>query len=427
MPIVSFQAENVLIVQSVEFCNGVPLLVVRICENLRFETFHYGIKCYVDSWSKLEEIISYLNAIDIDHKKDVIQKQISVMSPKPVGTGIYGPEEIVRAFEYFATSRALYNRTKGFSIALDNYTNTPSKISKIDENTFLQSVFKNLESCQKCCIIPHDEVYVKKMMLYHGGRLFGKSVDDPSSLAKTVLGIVVLCLNGGPKFLTKMIPVARLHSAFLFEQINLSAQSITSACADVKAIISDGNRTNQAFLKLYPTIPSNPWLTMNGQYLLFDFVHLLKNIRNLWLTEKTGELVYDNNGVQRTAKWEHVRTLHKLESDKLVKLSDLNDISIAPKPVERQRVATCLRVFSEKNYNALLTHPEMNENIEDTAIFLNKVIIWWKILNVKARGADIRHTGPLKAPISSPDDNRLNIILQFGDMALNVCRTRQTN
>ena len=157
---------------------------------------------------------------------------------------------------------------------------------------------------------------------------------------------------------------------------------------------------------------------MNGQYLLFDFVHLLKNIRNLWLTEKTGELVYDNNGVQRTAKWEHLRTLHKLESDKLVKLSDLNDIFIAPKPVERQRVATCLRVFSEKTYNALLTHQEMNENIEDTAIFLNKVIIWWKILNAKA---DIRHTDPLKAPISSPDDNRLNIILQFGDMALNMC------
>ena len=374
-PIVSFQAENVLIVQSVEFCNGVPLFVVRICKNLRFETFHYGIKCYVasltknrihtvDSWSKLEEIIRYLNAMDID-KKDVIQKQISVMSPKPVGTEIYGPEEIVRAFEYFATSRALYNRLrKDFqSPSITTLTRLTFKISKIDENTFLQ-VFENLESCQKCCIILHDEVYVKKMMLYHGGRLFGKSVDDPSSLAKTVLGIRVLCLNGGPKFLTKMIPVARLHSAFLFEQINFR---VTSASADVKAIISDGNRTNQAFLKLYPTIPSKPWLTMNGQYLLFDFVHLLKNIRNLWLTEKTGE--YDNNGVQRTAKWEHLRTLHKLESDKLVKLSDLNDISIAPKPVERQRVATCLRVFSEKTYNALWTHPEMNENIEDTAIF----------------------------------------------------------
>ena len=43
------------------------------------------------------------------------------------------------------------------------------------------------------------------------------------------------------------------------------------------------------------------------------------------------------------------------------------------------------------------------------------------MLNVKARGADVRHTDPLKAPISSPDDNRINILLQFGDMALNMC------
>ena len=33
----------------------------------------------------------------------------------------------------------------------------------------------------------------------------------------------------------------------------------------------------------------------------------------------------------------------------------------------------------------------------------------------------IYDTDPLKAPISSPNDNRLNILLQFGDMALNMC------
>ena len=80
---------------------------------------------------------------------------------------------------------------------------------------------------------------------------------------------------------------------------------------------------------------------------------ILKNIRNLRLTEKTGELVYGNNNGQRTAKWEHLITLYKLETDKLDKLSDLNDIPIAPIPVERKRVATCMRVFMEKTYTAL--------------------------------------------------------------------------
>ena len=78
-------------------------------------------------------------------------------------------------------------------------------------------------------------------MLYHGKQLFGKSVDNPSLLAQTVLGIMLICLNGGPKFLTKLIRISKLTSAFLFEQIELTVQAITSVPADVKAIICDGN------------------------------------------------------------------------------------------------------------------------------------------------------------------------------------------
>ena len=75
----------------------------------------------------------------------------------------------------------------------------------------------------------------------------------------------------------------------------------------------------------------------------------MKNIHNLWLTEKTGELIFDDDGVRRVAKWTHLKQLYHFESERLVKLSDLNEISIAPKPIERQRVSTCLGVFSEKN------------------------------------------------------------------------------
>ena len=80
-----------------------------------------------------------------------------------------------------------------------------------------------------------------------------------------------------------------------------------------------------------------------------------------------------------------------------------------------------LRVFSEKTYAALLQHPDMiHSDVNDTAIFTNKVIIWWKILNVKAIGADTRHNDPLQPVINNPDDNCLNLILQFGDMALKM-------
>ena len=66
-PVVAFLDKNILTVQSSKFVDGILLFMLRIYNNLRFETFHYGVKCYisnlsknrintVDSWSKLEEI-----------------------------------------------------------------------------------------------------------------------------------------------------------------------------------------------------------------------------------------------------------------------------------------------------------------------------------------------------------------------------------
>ena len=58
---------------------------------------------------------------------------------------------------------------------------------------------------------------------------------------------MLICLNESPKFLIKLIPISKLTWAFLFEETELSIQAITSVPDDVKAIICDGNRVNQAF------------------------------------------------------------------------------------------------------------------------------------------------------------------------------------
>ena len=63
-------------------------------------------------------------------------------------------------------------------------------------------------------------------------------------------------------------------------------------------------------------------------FLLFDYVHLLKNIRNLWLTEKTGELAYEEEGIKFVAKWQNLRDLFKSESRNSVKMSNLTEIGI---------------------------------------------------------------------------------------------------
>ena len=110
------------------------------------------------------------------------------------------------------------------------------------------------------------------MLLYHGGTLIGNAIDDFTSLAKTALGVMVNCLLGGLSFISKMIPISKLNSKFLFEQIDFTFQSIKESTGQVKAIICNGNRINQAFFKIFEKLfPDKPWLTNDGIFLIFDF------------------------------------------------------------------------------------------------------------------------------------------------------------
>ena len=379
----------------------------------------------------MAEIVRFLDNLEFTHKKEIMKEEINAMSSKiEIGKKCYTPDTIIRAFEYFATSRVLYNRIqKDYQLpSVRTLTRITSKVSKVSDKEFLESVFNLLEDKQKLCVLLHDEIFVKKMLLLHGGTIFGKSLDDLTQLAKTMLGIMIICFFGGPEFLSKMLPIAKLTSKFLFNQIVETCEAISTAGGNVKVIVCDGNRVNQAFFKKFDTIPDKPWVTRTGQYLLFDFVHLLKNIRNLWLTEKTGELKFTVDGKVKIAKWCHLKELYYFESKDLVKMSLLTDVAVAPKPVERQRVSTCLKIFNEKTYQALLNHSgNFSDGKEDTALFLHKVISWWKIMNVKGRGVDVTKNDPMQAVISDPDDERLSTILEFGEMAKSMACSVQGN
>ena len=50
-----------------------------------------------------------------------------------------------------------------------------------------------------------------------------KKISHPSALAKTMLGVMIFFLNGGPKVLTKLLPVSKLHADFLFAAVNTTS------------------------------------------------------------------------------------------------------------------------------------------------------------------------------------------------------------
>ena len=115
-----------------------------------------------------------------------------------------------------------------------------------------------------------------------------------------------------------------------------------------------------------------------------------------------------------------LQKLYILERGNDVKMSELTEEAVAPKPIERQKVSTCLKVFSERTYHAILNHSGLGVDKIDTAIFIPKVIRWWKILNVKNKSLSNIKNDPLRAEISDPNDHRLLIIQKFGNMILKM-------
>ena len=92
--------------------------MLKIDKNLRLQTSHYGVNCYisspskihintVDTWSALEDIVRYLNSIAFYHKKGILSQQLSAMAPKMVEKK-YSSDIVIYAFEYYAISWSSY-------------------------------------------------------------------------------------------------------------------------------------------------------------------------------------------------------------------------------------------------------------------------------------------------------------------------------
>ena len=194
--VICYSMENTLHVQSTSFfAESLPMFLVKISEGLKFQTYHAGVRCYknhittLNSWSKLEETIRFLHTLPIENKKAILKEEFEVMA-SPTHK-IYNQETIIRALEYFALSRSLYNRLR-IDLKLPSVktlTKLTSKVGKLDDDEFITKTFSNVNDKQRNCAVLVDEIYVKPLLQYHGRNVFGKTANNPESLATTVLGI----------------------------------------------------------------------------------------------------------------------------------------------------------------------------------------------------------------------------------------------
>ena len=148
-------------------------------------------------------------------------------------------------------------------------------------------------------------------------------------------------------------------------------------------------------------------------FLLFDTIHLFKNIKSNWITEKMKKLRFEKfeTGEELIAEWKHIVDIYKEEKDLVVKHTLLNYATIFPTNFEKQKVQLTFNVFNEKTVAVL----KMN-GADSTEAFVRLVTRMVNMLNVRSPHTATKLNDPDRETFRRVDDDRFEFLKNMAGM-----------
>ena len=318
-------------------------------------------------------------------KVKFLTRQLQLLFKKEYTTSDY-------CFAIEAFPRCSYDILREY-LVLPSKRKLQSIVSSTCVDQVLVKIFQKVKNDQqKICFLIVDEVKIRPTVAYSGGVLSGMSKNDPNTKASAMLGVMLKCLHGGPSVMISITPVHGLTSAYQFDVVKENAVAVEKSGGVVLGSITDNHKVNQHYCKLFELKPKSvfeavhPLDSDRSWFLLFDPVHMLKCIRNNWLSDKGMKLTLDGTVV---GSFDDVRDLYAAEKDNILKTTTLTRSSVYPSRLQLQNVQHVLRVFNDKVVAALQLRGACA-----TANFIQQVLTWWNVVNVSAQGQDIRMRDP---------------------------------
>ena len=148
--------------------------------------------------------------------------------------------------------------------------------------------------------------------------------------------------------------------------------------------------------------PGKVYLESLGQfvYLVFDYVHIFKNIRNNWITVANQILSFEKDGVSCIATWSDIIALYEEDRRSTIRMTKLPHTSVYPKPLQRLSVPLVSQVFNEKTVAALKSLKSKLKISDGTIVFVEMITNWFNMLNGKNKYSAVHlrddHRSPWK-------------------------------
>ena len=164
-------------------------------------------------------------------------------------------------------------------------------LSRASDDDNLDLLFNELKPEQRLVNVLFDEVALTTSLRFTGGHIVGHATNKPGdvdTVATSALVIEIISHHGSPRYVFLVHPVAKLNAEELQNMLLEAISVIKSKGGDIVSLVCDNCATNQKVYELMGG-PGKVTIDYKGEiyflFLVFDNVHIYKNIRNNWITK----------------------------------------------------------------------------------------------------------------------------------------------
>jgi len=283
-------------------------------------------------------------------------------------------------------------------------------------HNYLTSRIKKLTEREKYVSIILDEVYSAKRIEYVGGQFYGL---ENANITQTLLCFMVKSLAGKYEDVVAMIPLASINSTVINDWFNRVLKEISNIGFKVAAVLTDAHTANRRFFVeelcngSLSTSIQHPFEANSRIFLLFDSVHVFKNLYNNFLNRREFDCPpFEGNTMK--AKFEHVVDLHKKEMGTGLKYAyKLSDKVLAPQPIERTKVQLADNFFHDSTVAGLEYYSEIYPEWKNTANFMKVIARFWRCVTVQGKFAAIHKRDHRRKVISHEDQDQITFLHNF--------------
>lgn len=384
--------------------------------------------------NKIQEAIDVLKSSDINNNQFEFTIEQLELSNVTANNRRYSGNTLILATTLYLKSQSAYIALyKSKCLHIPHPRNIIKLISRFSLNKcsmlgsieYLKTKQKFLNDYELIVNLQLDEIYIEQQLNFKGDSVYGYSENDRSKIAKTAQVFMVSGILSKYKDVVSIVPVYNLTSEQLKAMIINVITEVEKIGFKIISLISDNNAINRKAFELLtenkilrPSIP-HPIDSTRQLFLIFDSVHIIKCIRNNWISKKSENCTIKfpdmNTGEILMAQFKHLEMMYNLEKNSVVKYGHLllNKV-LYPSNIQKQNVKLALKVFDERNIVALKCvaeqHPTLFPKVEDTCTFLNIFIRWWKIVNVRSAREGKRFNDTDREPVRNENTCQLEFL-----------------